>query len=43
MTVVKILLGLGSPDFIPIHVDEVHSENVAAVADILKVHYDVSC
>ena len=42
MTVVEILLGLRSPDFISIHVDEIHPENVAGVAHILKVHYSVS-
>ena len=42
MTVVKVLLGLRSPHFILIHVDEIHSKNVARVAHVLKVHYSVS-
>jgi len=42
MTVVKVLLGLRSPDFILIHVDEIHSEDVAGVAHVLKVHYSIS-
>ena len=42
MTVVKILLRLRSSDFIPIHVDEIHSENIARIAHVLKVHYSVS-
>ncbi len=41
MAVVKALLGLRSPNFILIHVDEIHSENVAGVTHVLKVHYSV--
>ena len=39
VTVVEILLGLRSPDFIPVHVDEVHSNFVAGIAHVLKIHY----
>ena len=41
MTVVKVLLGLRSPNFILIHIDEIHSEHVAGVTHVLKVHYDI--
>lgn len=42
MTVVKVLLGLRCPDFFPVHVDEIHSEHIAGVAHVLKVHYSES-
>ena len=42
MTIVKVLLLKGCPDFILIHVDEIHSKTVTGVAHGLKVHYNVA-
>ena len=41
MTVVKVLLGLRSPDFILVTVNKIHSEDIAGIAHILKVYYKV--
>ena len=41
MTVIEVLLRLGGPDFILIHVDKIHSEYVTRVAHILKIHCSV--
>ena len=38
MTIVKVLLRLGSPNFVLVHIDKVHSENVTGIAHALEVH-----